>query len=124
MIEKWTEAEIQRWVAQAQDDEFMVDCIGGSEIIQQLLAELAKSNRLIISAESQLVACEKELALAKKETGEYLQEVNTMHRCNDLNGMVHEAVMRVIRGEKVSDFEESFGDVREAIDLVAKYGVK
>jgi hypothetical protein len=124
MIEKWTEAEIQRWVAQAQDDEFMVDCIGGSEIIQQLLAELAKSNRLIISAESQLVACEKELALAKKEAGEYLQEVNTMHRCNDLNGMVHEAVMHVIRGEKVSDFEESFADVREAIDLVAKYGVE
>ena len=46
----------------------MVDCIGGSEIIQQLLAELAKSNRLIISAESQLVACEKELAFAKKDT--------------------------------------------------------
>jgi len=36
--------------------------------VKLLLAEIAKSIRLIISAESQLVACEKELALAKKET--------------------------------------------------------
>jgi len=120
MSEKWTVEQIETWI----DTYDRMSCRVSTQIIRQLLAELAKSNRLIISAESQLVACEKELALAKKETGEYLQEVNTMHRCNDLNGMVHEAVMRVIRGEKVSDFEESFGDVREAIDLVAKYGVK
>jgi hypothetical protein len=45
--------------------------------------------------------------------------IGVLRRDLDLNGMICEAMQRAIRGESLSDFEESFGPVREALDLRA-----
>ena len=64
----------------------------------------------------------KRFAECQTSRDELVTEVNSLRRIIDMNGMVHEAVMHVIRGEPVSDFEQSFADVMDAENVVGRGG--